>query len=493
MCNNGLPFIGYDILLDYNSRDRSQDKSHAVGDFILCPLLHRPHLKAIEDISLLVSRFIAACSITCFQPESCYIENDVSVEVKSSRSDSQGFYFQGVMQTLLSLRAAMKTFSSSSEDITTKPLVILDLLEYYVYFASAWLQRNSKGLLLMVQPLLITLTNGHTPYVVDMANLKSILHHIAELLVCDMPTGDTGAGHMVSKCVPNKQDGKIMRSFSEDEKWHVIGACLWHHMSKFMKHKLHLLSIKIEDGCLFGVSHVKASSWPSSSTFLFDSNNITEKIASFSLVLAKLLKSTIVHTSSYHVKLLGSLLQQEVENRLQIPILLWVKESSLSQAKALYQDVSADIMNNSDESTTLDILWDTCADPNIISEGFAQEKINWSLFFNQKSSEGWIEGCMGIIGDHETKEIFNYGVGLNNRPSTDEAGSPTKGLFRNTDEAGSPTKGLFRNGHTFLTSWQKDATATEKPSRFQNAKEICKRDGELLEVILLLGLLSLLY
>ncbi|KAJ6334678.1 hypothetical protein OIU78_011524 [Salix suchowensis] len=352
-CSNGLPFIGHDIIVDYTSRNHSQDKSNSVGNLILYPLLHKPCLKSMEDASLLLSRFITLCSVTCFQPQPFYIEGTMSVEVKSIWSDVHGFYFQGIIQTLWSLRAALRIFSIS-EDVT-RSLVILDLFEYYIYFALAWLQRNSKGLLLMVQPLLITLTSGHTPYEVDIGNLKSILHQIAELP----------------------------------------------------------FSLSIDDA--------------------------------------------------------GSGCEQEVENRLELPTLVWMKESSLSQAKALYQDVSADMMNSKDELSSFDVLWDACADPHIISEGFAQEEINLSLFFNHKSHEGWSDEYMSITGELVTKDTCEHELKLSNCPSSDEIGSPSIGLFR--------------NGRAFLSSWQKDAVTTKEVSHFQNAKVVNKRDGELLEAL----------
>jgi hypothetical protein len=146
-----------------------------------------------------------------------------------------------------------------------------------------------------------------------------------------------------------------------------------------------------------------------------------------------------------------------------------MKESSLSQAKALYQDVSADMMNSKDELSSFDVLWDACADPRMVSEGFVQEEINLSLFFNHKSYEGWSDEYMSITGELETEDTCERELKLGNHPSGDEIGSPSIGLFR--------------NGRAFLSSWQKDAVMTKEVSHFQNAKVVHKRDGELVEVI----------
>ncbi|XP_020538564.1 uncharacterized protein LOC105642828 isoform X2 [Jatropha curcas] len=466
LCNNGLLFIGYDLLLNYISRDRLQDDSHLFGDLVLYPLLCKALLKAIKDFSLFLSRFIVASSITCLQPKSCYIENDTSVEVKSTWSDTQGHYFQGIMPTLWSLRTAIRISSGFlSEDMTTRFFVIIDLYEFSVHFASAWLRRNSKGLLLMVQPLLIAFTDGHNPCEVDMANLKNILNHIAELLASNISVDDARLGLNVTEFMPFKLDGETVNLFSEVEKWHIIGACLWQHMARLMKHKLDLLSINVDHSSFSGVSHCPASS---SMNFAYD-NNMTEQIASLSLILAKLLKNTILHVSSYHVKVFGSLLQLKVENGLHIPTLAWLQESNLYQAKVNNQDASADIINSKDELSTFNILWDTCADPNIISKGFAEEKINWSQFVHHRSSHGWNELYESIREEHKTKEVLDHEVRLSDNHSSGEVRSSTKGLLK--------------NGRSFLTSWQKDATITKEVPHFQNAKEIYKRDGELLEAL----------
>ncbi|XP_021635931.2 uncharacterized protein LOC110632123 isoform X2 [Hevea brasiliensis] len=469
LCNNGLLFIGYDILLGYASLDHS-DESHSVGKLVLYRVLHKPLLKSIEDISLLLSRFIVSCNITCLQPKSFYIDNDVSGEVRSTWSDTQAHYFQGIMRMLWSLRSAMRIICGFlSEDVTARTLVILDLYEFYVHFASAWLQRNLKGLLLMVQPLLITCTNGHIPYEVDMENLKNILYHIAELLASDLSVDDAGSGHGTTKNHPCNLNRETMRSFSEDEKWHIIGACLWQHMSRLMKHKLHLLSINVEDSCFSGASHSKVTSWASSSMNFRSDNSIAEQIVSLSLILSKVLKTTLIHLSSYHIKVFGSFLLLKVENRLPMPTLAWIRESNPSQAEVLYQDASADIMNSKDELSTFDILWDTCADPNLIIEGFAQENINWLQFVNHGSSEDWSGLYKSIREDYETKEVLDQEVRLGNNPSSDEVESSAKGLFK--------------NGRAFLTSWQKDSTIAREVPHFQTAKEIYKRDGELLEAL----------
>ncbi|CAI0469651.1 unnamed protein product [Linum tenue] len=123
----------------------------------------------------------------------------------------------GITKTLYSLRSAVGHLSGCLPVDFTRSLVILDLFEYFVHFASAWFQRSSKGLLLMAQPLLITCTDGHTPYELDTRNLKSILHHISELLASNLSTNDSALGHEDAKRVPYNQKALCTNVINEGE------------------------------------------------------------------------------------------------------------------------------------------------------------------------------------------------------------------------------------------------------------------------------------
>ncbi|WCJ22439.1 transducin family protein / WD-40 repeat family protein [Euphorbia peplus] len=456
--NNGLFIIGYDMLADYTSRNHPQYESHLVQSPLLKLLL-----EVVEDIPLLLSRFIVSCSINCIQSNSHDIKNSVIGKVRTFSSVAQMQYFQGTVLAFWSLRTALRIISGFlPEDVMAKVLDILDLYEFYVHFASAWLQHNSKGLLLMVRPLLISCTNGHTPYEVDVTNLKNIVYRIVELLA-----SNSAVNNQVNEYVPCKQDRAIKHSFREDEKWCAIGTCLWQHMSKLMRYHLHLLSFDTEDSCLAEVSRIEVSSWASTSMNFESKNSIAVQIDSLLLILAKLLKATLVHVSSHHVKIFASFLHLQIENRFNVSTLEWLQESSLSQAKVLYQDADVDITNIKDELSIFDIVWDSCADPNIISESFAQEKINWSQFFNKRKLRGWSQFYGSVNGEQSTNEVLDHESRVSNDSSHDDVAPPSKGLLE--------------NGKAVLGIWQKDITKEEL--HFQNTKEIYKRDGELLEAL----------
>ncbi|XVE77297.1 hypothetical protein DITRI_Ditri13aG0051100 [Diplodiscus trichospermus] len=468
LCNIGLWFLGYDILRGH-SHEHSQCQNHVID-----PLLHKPLSKVAENISFLFSHFIAACSITCSPSKSCYMENGVSQEVGSNRVDAWECYFQGVKLTFWRLRAAMRLFSSIYKEVVTpKLLTLLDLYEYCAHFASAWLQKNSERLVLMMQPLLISYTDGHTPYEVDMSTLKKMFHQVPVTATCTTLIHDLIGGLEVDRCVEGKQVGELLHLIPEDERWHIIGVFLWQHMSRFMKHKLNSLFI-FPDTYPSGFSHGKPSSCsPGSLDSESDSESTRENIWSSSLILAKLLKIALEHVSSYHVKQLVLFLQQKIDNGFRLPTLVWLEESRLS-SRALHQRLGQgmiveDLKNRTSQLSASDILWNMCANPTMILESFTQEKISWSSCFRFRPSQGWDEVYEEITRAHEIDESHNHEGRISNSSSGGEAGSPSRSVFQ--------------KGHTYLSSWQKDSNMEKEVKPFQHPKEIYKRNGELLEAL----------
>ncbi|KAK9035763.1 hypothetical protein V6N11_077793 [Hibiscus sabdariffa] len=464
LCNNGFWFLGYDILHGF-CHEYSQHENRIVDNSLWYPIFHKPLLKLTEDISFLISHFIAACSITWSPSKLCYMENCVSHESTSNWRDTWGCYFQGIKISLWSLRAAMRIFSSIFEEVMTpKLLTLLDLYEYYANFAYAWLQKNSEGLVLMMQPLIITYTNGHTPYEVDMLALKEILNRVSDT-VTDVLVG----GVEVDRCGEDKEVGELLNLIPEDERWRIIGAFLWQHMSRFMKHKLNSLAIFDESySSVFSLG--KLSCDPCSLDFGSDSKNIRENIRSASWMLAKLLKIAIEHVSSYHVKQLGLFLQQKIDNGFDPPTLGWLEEYR-STSRTLHQplDQAKDITNSKNQLSAFDILWNMCADPTLILESFAQEKVNWSSYFNFKPCKGWDELYKDIRGEHQSEDPPNREGKISNSSSGGEAGSPSRSVFQ--------------NGHNFRSSLQKRTSTEKEVTPFRNPKEIYKRNGELLEAL----------
>ena len=468
--NHGLLFVGYDLLNGYIDQNQSQDKIQTVDRIFLYHFMNKPLLEVTEETSLLISRFIAACSVTCSQPKFNFVEKDADYECGSSESNALGYYSQNLLFPLRILRASLRMIDRSvSQYLMKEPLMILDLIECVVYFACAWLQRNSRALVLAVKPLLSSQTNEHTLYDVDLANLKLLLSDItdrSQSLLHD----DLGESR-IFKFFPENQSSDTKSSIPEDERWRIIGACLWQHMLRFLKSKLNNMSDKLEDICFSGLSHGRFSSGSSRKNLEFDENCSKEQIELVSLTLVKSLKTTVEHVSSFHVKHLASYLHTKMECTWP-KTLVWLEEFNQSQrglGENLVQDiVHLDAMNEKDG---YDILWAICADPKMISESFAAEKVNCSYFFHHKPSKGWYEMYDGMRCSDEAEEIRNQ-----------EDISFSRSV---TTKTGVPARHLPQNGTTFLSSRQKDTTSAKEIASFVSPREVLKRNGELLEVTII--------
>ncbi|XP_057981006.1 uncharacterized protein LOC131166445 isoform X2 [Malania oleifera] len=474
--NSGLLFIGYDMLHRYTSQDQSQDKSHTINSSHSCPILPKILLKSAEEISCLLARFIVVCSISCSQPESSSIDNNLSGGIKQDSSEAWHYYIRGLILLLKRLRSSLEIFSGScTEDIMIKPFTALDLFEYFVDFAFSWFQRTSKGLILMVQPLLITCTDGLTPYEIDVANLKRLLHQAAELLANNLLTDNVGDGIQVSRLMQHEQCGDIMSSLPEDERWKIIGTFLWRYMFGFMKHQSYVVFDKLGEGYYSGISWDIVSPWVLSfGSSEPDGNSINNQIKLVSVILVKILETTLAHVSSHWTKQFALYLWQKVEDGLHVATLAWLQQSPQSQPRSLHKHlkhVSVDLgmTNENINLPYAEILWDICADPKIISDCFAQEKISWSQYIKQKPFKKWSNFYEGMNGEFETEEVYNQDGRL-------------RGNYASSG-AGSTVRGLLGNGHTLLSSGLKDSTSKQYIQSFQNPKDIYKRNGELLEAL----------
>ncbi|MCH88048.1 hypothetical protein A2U01_0008929 [Trifolium medium] len=308
----------------------------------------------------------------------------------------------------------------------------------------------------MVQPFLIA-HDGCNPYEVDMVNLKKLIPEVAQLL--DQNSFITNIENLqVSKGAEDKPGADIKCPVPDDERWKILGTCLWQHMSRFMISNLNLVLAKLEDENLSGSFHrYRESNTPSNMNHSprnmdFDSIDLPEQILLVTFSLCDLLTTTVTHISSYHVKQLAQFLWQKLENDSNAMTLEWLKQTSQSEPNQHEVPDFLELMNRKDNSLVHQLLWDHCANPKLIRDCFAQEKLNWSKDLNQKPTKGW-------------NDLYTIMTGL-----------------YKTDEVGSPVKGTFLSSHASARSNQKDIICANIDD-FQSPREVYKRNGELLEAL----------
>lgn len=457
--------LGYDILHGYTRRIHLEDENQKVNDVFFNPPIFKPLMKATEEISLFFSRFIVASSISCIR---C-IDNSVSSENKYLLSNAWGC-FEGLTLLLRQLRSALRTLHRFlGEDLLTKTSIILDLTVFCVYFSYSWLRRNSKALFLLVQPLLNTRSHVKTSYEVEIDKLKQLLPEIADMLLQGLSLDNGARGALqVPNSLSESQEKDIKCIIPEDETWKIVGACLWQHMARFLKHKTNVMIHELDKGFSSGVAHVKHSSWASCSINMGTNGAcLKDQIELVLLNLVKVLSTSVEFVSSYHIKELASYLSQKMGGQQKVASLVWLEESSHSKTRELHPHLNmdtgnSDIMNKGE----FDFLWDLFVDPRIISESFSKEKIGLHNCA-RRPPKVWSEAYESIGGAGDAEQTHSHETSLS-------SGSATTGFS---------SRRLFHNSPGVFSSWHKELTITSELVPFLTPREIIKRNGELFEVI----------
>ncbi|RZC84702.1 hypothetical protein C5167_047491 [Papaver somniferum] len=458
-CNDGLSFIGHCMLHNHISQQEPQIDSE--GRFLLHPPLPQMFIKATEDVSHLYTLYIMRCSITSFPLNPSSSQLDRLSTCISSELHGWDTDMQRLLHPLRNLRKIMKLYSSSFGPENLKTFAPIDLLEYYVLFASAWLQRNLKYLILIVYPILVAYSDGHTPEI-DVASLRKILRQRVEIMTRDSEKRVEDPERQILK---HEQAGQAIFPLPEDERWKIIGACLWRLLAKFTNDQLKSIFNGVEDGNPpIGVSLSTSSRGSTES----DGRNTSEQIKNVPLFLSRLVKRTVARVSSSHIKQLASLLRQKVQKGMPIPTVLWLEQPNQSAPGPLINHLNQgndilQLLNKEDGASLIEILWQFSASPKEIREGLEQEKIWWLQSISQNSSKGWSD-----IDKGSGSEIENSETSKNDQEVSSNTANGTHGSQENL---------------TLHDSRRKDSAPIKEVTKFLKPMEIYKKNGQLLEAM----------
>lgn len=451
--HNGLECIGHYILQDYIPEFLSQEKNNGPDNLFLCL---SNLLKATEEMSCLYVKYVVASCKNCSR--STYLTtNSLASEGRFCWLAAWGFSNQGIARAFRCLKAMLQLFLRSySKDFLKLLFTILGLFEYHVLFASAWLQKNFKAIIVTVRPILLTLMRGSGPYEFKMEELNKLIAEIVEILAHDSQCVELGTRVEIME-QKQEQSGAV----PDDKTWHIMGASLWVHMSKFLEHQLSTLCEVLDESC----------SSQSPLVLELNENNLQPEVRLASSTLVEFLKLTGSDISFYCSKQFATYLLQEVNISNRNNLLYF--EDGLSQPGAddNYQmSEYTKLLDNGNKLLDFKKLQHICNGPKIIRGAFLQEYRNWLPYFKQKSSSGWSDAYASITKEFESEETWD---------KEDRLGSHSR-------SHGSPLACLSPDDHPFKSSGDKDVYDSKRVMPFQNPKEIYRRNGELLEVDVLL-------
>ncbi|MFS8022244.1 putative transcription factor WD40-like family [Helianthus anomalus] len=353
--NHGLMFIGSHML---------QHEAFALNRNPSYPTLPTLLLKGIEDFSFLFSKYNMVCMMNCCNTEPHSTQTNMVTGNRGSRLSSCGIYMKDLLSLISNLKSGLKLVGDSYAES------FLDLCEYYIYFMSAWFQKNPKSVIFVLKPILLTYSNESVTFDSNMKIINDFLPKLSELL----------DHHEISvQTIGLTVNDENSHGIPEKDKWQIIRASLCGLMSGFLKHQIDLLPENLEDN----------------------------------YSLAKLLKVESEHALSYCAKQLASFLLQKVKDQSNESTILWLenlcRSTPITNYRGLGQGVDFDfnlsrVLNNEEGLSRFEVLWSMFDDEKMLCGDFAVEYSKWSQLIKQKHTKGWNDVYTSITGDHEPSE-----------------------------------------------------------------------------------------
>lgn len=430
-CYNGLTFIGYHIFWDYVTKFLSDEKGCGVESFIA--VLPKLLMKASEEVTLTLSRYIISSCISLSQGKACCSTRMRTIGRPAYWLGTWEVYQHCLIWSSWSLRASFKLFCNSfAEDMSSVNFAILDLFIYFAYFAFAWTQRNFERLSLIFGPLLVRCTEGNS--------LSEIICHPSEILsVIRNLLGDglllTGVGESVLSSRQTRQEQSLNLE-SEVERLLIIGFSLWGQISWFMKKLLSLPEI------------AKHSCFSRSST-AWESH-------------FKLLNATCAHLSAYCIEQFASYLLQKEDT--EITTFALELEDDQATRSQMYSGsrFDHDVLEKEKEQSPSELLLLRCTNLKFIIQGFLKESTDLLKHIPQNTSRGWIDVYLNVLRDWEATE-----------------GATEEYRFGSSPRVVSPVTHHSPQDRLLQTALRD----TKKVLAFNGSKEIYRRNGELLEAL----------
>ncbi|KAF3659150.1 putative dof zinc finger protein DOF2.5-like [Capsicum annuum] len=460
-CNRGLVYIGCHLLREYINGYLQSEQGSGLDGCSLYPCLPELFLKVSGELFYTFARYIIMCSMDCFYLKSFTFSNNRADE--NIYCAVPELYKRRLCWSFWCLRAMMQFFSvSCSENVVGTHFTILDLSEYLLLFASAWVQRNFSVLILIVKPLLMAKTSEET----DIKDIQKLFCESLEMMASDLPIHAAGSSVQNKNLMPQVQFGDVILSVPE-ERWHVMVASFWGYVSSVLKQKSNLLYPELEESSLF----LPPGGHPSifTSSIFLNGNNVATRNGMVPGLLAKILKVACAHISSYCVNQFASVLLERIDPGANT---LFCSEDYQSPHKPSDTKLSRnsndlDKVIDEDGLSVFEVLWDFCSELKKVNQDFLLQDQKYLQHTLHKSFKGWSEMYPSIVRECEVDETYDR---------EERLGSPSSA-------AGSPLACLSPNNHPFQSFGGKDTHHTKKVLPFRSPREVYKRNGELLEAL----------
>lgn len=450
-CNKEHLYSGYLLLESYIFGVQKTD-CYGPDGFTSNSHLLRMLSKSSKEISYLLARYVVFCSLTDLTLKLNFSNSFNFRKNYQSQFYPVKFCLQNLLYSLSTFRSVFKLYNGGDLDevLISRTFAVLDFLEYYVHIAFAWIKRDIKDLILIVRSILNMSASNQSSFGVSASELMKILHQTSESKVHDMPRDDI-CNIPDSECEESnlKQIDSRIGSISEDDRWQLIGACLWLYIVTFAKHHLTDSSVtEMHDG----------------------ENNMVNIFPFFS---AKMVITSLEYIFSSLSKQLTALLRQKALKGLPVSSLPWLYESGQSQPRSVRHKSSLrvdtlQLTGNEDSESLLELLCEISLNPEDLVTYLLNDRLNCFPSRNAKCTV-WQDGYKDILVDRATSENRKTETQVRNEISKNESRLPAQNSVFKTNDP--------------LEAKRTDSTFQEYTISFYSPKDVFKRNGELIESI----------
>ncbi|XP_020588907.1 uncharacterized protein LOC110030508 [Phalaenopsis equestris] len=450
-CNNGLLFLGYQLLQEVIFWEHEIDNQHKTGHSTLCPVLFDVFVKANKELFYAYSRYVVCCHLSDSTLK--LLSGKAStVEIYSETCFQRNFCLQSLICSLRIIKRLVKYYDHLLliEGLTLRTYAFLELVEYLMYFSLNWFSRNLSELIQLVCQIRRAYIGDHDSIEVMTGELMKLLHHTLDGNTSDASNDVAEILDFINQENHVKLSEPLAFSIPEDEKWQLIGTSLWIQNTNFTNQQLRKFLAK--DGC--------------------DAEKSMTDHNPFPIIIAKLTMASIAYVSSLLTKQLASFLREKASKGLLVATFAWLEESSQHESSSLpHIDQGVcfrQLYTGGDREALFKNLWEISVNAKKIYWNLSNGNVCGFAYSGEKLPTCWKDFKIVKLSDHV------------NTSHCQSKGSPSNSAI---NVIGSLFAKKIFDADSFIETRRGDSNIMLEKANFENPSEIVKRSGELLEAI----------
>lgn len=446
-CNNGLLFLGYQLILGIVFREHEVDNHHEAQHSTVHSVVLRLLVQASKQLVCVFSRYIVSCHIS----DSTLKVFSGSLSTEENYNDyhfQRIFCLRSLICSLRIIKPLLKYYDHllTTEGLTLSTYSLFELVEYMMHFSYNWFSRNYRGLIRMVYQTRKASLSNHDSIEVLAGELMKILRRSTREALND----DAGVlRDFISDKNQAEQNRSLALSIPEDERRLLIGVSLWIHNNSFTNQHLNKFLVTEK----FATGRTK-----------MDHNQ-------FPVLLTKVTMASISYISSSLTRQLASFLRKKASQDFPVASFAWLELTNHCEFSSLPPDVDQGVYirqlsSIGDREALFERLWAMSVNAKEIFQNL-NERVYGFTYKSKKLPSFW--------KDFLKVNLFDDGCLASHHRS--------EGKFISTSSVTEAVLAKESSDADNSPETRKDSNPKIDNVNFFNPSEIVNRSGELLEAI----------